>query len=1356
MLSDSRVDHRWSRCVKLVTAVIRRIDPRVCAVTLGGRPAPVLLLVSCLASTAFGGTETYLSAADTHVRSANSGANFGNWSTNLVGREVNKSGVDPILSRALFHFDVATVPTGALIRHAALRLYIDNVIEDPSNPGALDVTAWPLTGGFVEGDGSTGVTWTTQPAAVNWPNHTRPMTALASQWFELDVTRLVRDGLVDGDPDDVWIIVGPTEVAPSEARHFFFRAKEHGAGGDGPQLVIDFETGIQSVTAVAGAEALVSSYEPESNFGSNLYSWILRTSPDTLRSLSHFDISGVPATATVVHAELRLAVGPVLVENPLQLRGVEARRLVGAFTESSVTWNNQPNAFASPTSLSNLGPAPNQMFEIDVTAIVEDARSSADPTNLWLRLAAFDEMDPTLSGFPFRSDEWSQQEPRVQIHYAFASPTAVPTATGTPAPTATQTPTPISSPTASSTPTATGGTPIVEEVSPPNDLTPTALEPSIPTTIYNSTAWIYTGPTPVQVGVAPGIIEARRASVIRGRVVDGSNQPISGVTISVSGKPELGSTSTRANGVFDLVANGGGSIVVDYSATGLIPTQRTLDVPWNEYVWAPEVVMIPYDPAVTTIDLGAGDPIFVADGSVVTDTDGTRQVRMLFPEDAAPMMVFDDGSTQPVSQPMQFRATEFTVGRNGPRAMPGELPPTSAYTYAADLSIVEADQLGAARVQFAEPAILYLENFIDLPVGSPVPVGFYDRGANAWIPEADGRIVQILGFDAQGRAELDTDGDNLVDNGSALGVTNDERAALDSVRYSVGQSLWRTSLEHFSPVDLNFPILPDDVDLPIDDVPEKLDDELDEDPDCQVGSIIECQSQVLGESLEIVGTPYSLDYRSDRVPGRAGRYKASIPLTGNSISTRLRSIDVSIGIAGRIFSSRIHSPGPNQSTLFEWNGLDSYGRRPQGVQTALIHIRYGYEAKYGSMDASNRSFGRFSGLAFSVSTGPSRDLFFLNRTTEVELGTWDANRAVGLGGWGVDVHHSLDTTRGTVYFGNGKMFARRDQVIETDAGTGGYGYSGDGGPAKLALLSEPSGLAAAPDGGYFVSDRASGTIRYVSSDGIITRYAGIPQEPPGEIVDPGASFAESKPPATSVYLGIPLGLGLGPDGSVYFADLSERKVQRITPDGILVTLAGATGGPACFNGSNVPAADAGVILSAPVSVAVTTDGTVYFGDRNCNLLYRVGLDGYITTVAGQVLGSGATGDGGPAANAQIGRPEGLAIGPDGSIYIADDLNHVVRRIGPDGIIHTIAGQAGISGYAGDGGLAESALLNGPEHLVVSRGGLSSSRTLRIMSYVGSRLQDPSRHSRVTTRWVVTAGMVVWRLQPRCIGPWDSR
>ncbi|MBN1575942.1 MAG: hypothetical protein JW913_05280 [Chitinispirillaceae bacterium] len=202
-----------------------------------------------------------------------------------------------------------------------------------------------------------------------------------------------------------------------------------------------------------------------------------------------------------------------------------------------------------------------------------------------------------------------------------------------------------------------------------------------------------------------------------------------------------------------------------------------------------------------------------------------------------------------------MRATEYTVGEEGEKAMPAQLPPGVGYTYCVDLS---AD--GVDDVHFNQPVYLYLENFLNFPVGGIVPVGWYDKNRVAWIPADNGKIVQVVSIE-NNLAMIDVDGSGQAADAQAmaeLGMSDEERERVASL-YGAGQSLWRVPIKHFSPYDLNLPYgAPPGADFPSQ--PEAENFENMENSCKEFGSIIEVQNQIAGEKVDITGTPFSLHY----------------------------------------------------------------------------------------------------------------------------------------------------------------------------------------------------------------------------------------------------------------------------------------------------------------------------------------------------------------------------------------------------------------------------------------------------------------------------------------------------------------
>ena len=214
--------------------------------------------------------------------------------------------------------------------------------------------------------------------------------------------------------------------------------------------------------------------------------------------------------------------------------------------------------------------------------------------------------------------------------------------------------------------------------------------------------------------------------------------------------------------------------------------------------------MTPADPQATAIDLAAGVPMQVARGSVQTDGDGSRQATLLFPQGTAATMKLPDGSIQSLAK-LTVRATEYTVGANGPASMPAVMPPNIGYTYCVELTADEAVAANAIEVLFSRPLPFYVENFLRFPVGTTMPVCFYDRNAGIWVASDNGKAIKILSI-MGGKADLEADGDGMADSSAtlaALGVTDAERGQLAAL-YGAGKTQWRFPVAHFSAWDANW------------------------------------------------------------------------------------------------------------------------------------------------------------------------------------------------------------------------------------------------------------------------------------------------------------------------------------------------------------------------------------------------------------------------------------------------------------------------------------------------------------------------------------------------------------------------
>ena len=172
------------------------------------------------------------------------------------------------------------------------------------------------------------------------------------------------------------------------------------------------------------------------------------------------------------------------------------------------------------------------------------------------------------------------------------------------------------------------------------------LDTTIATTVYDATKFLYTGDNPIQTGLSSETIEPKRVAVLRGKVLDDDGNPLPGVRITILNHLEYGRTYSRADGMFDMVVNGGGYLNVRCDKMGYLTVQRQRDIPWADYMWLPEIRMIQADPNVTFIDLTSEEDFQVIRGSVITDERGTRQSTILIPKGIRAWMVFPDGQEE--------------------------------------------------------------------------------------------------------------------------------------------------------------------------------------------------------------------------------------------------------------------------------------------------------------------------------------------------------------------------------------------------------------------------------------------------------------------------------------------------------------------------------------------------------------------------------------------------------------------------------------------------------------------------------------------------------------------------------------
>jgi uncharacterized protein (TIGR03437 family) len=266
--------------------------------------------------------------------------------------------------------------------------------------------------------------------------------------------------------------------------------------------------------------------------------------------------------------------------------------------------------------------------------------------------------------------------------------------------------------------------------------------------------------------------------------------------------------------------------------------------------------------------------------------------------------------------------------------------------------------------------------------------------------------------------------------------------------------------------------------------------------------------------------------------------------------------------------------------------------------------------------------------------------------------------------------------------------ANTDGRIEVLAGNNVRGYSGDGGSAKFAALAVPQGTAIDASGNLYIADFNNSAVRRVTPQGVITTYAGTGR----------AGFSGDGGRAGAAALRFPLSLAVDSAGTLYINDANNRRIRKVTASGTITTFAG--------NGELGDAREGANAAQSPLNevegMAVDRQGNLYIAEFNGHKIKRITPQGIISTVAGNGQ-PGYSGDGGDAKLAQLFSPGGVAIDKDGNVLILDTNNFRIRRVASDGKIATIAG-SGLNGFAGDGGPATRASFRGAFGLAATPAG----------------------------------------------------
>jgi sugar lactone lactonase YvrE len=240
----------------------------------------------------------------------------------------------------------------------------------------------------------------------------------------------------------------------------------------------------------------------------------------------------------------------------------------------------------------------------------------------------------------------------------------------------------------------------------------------------------------------------------------------------------------------------------------------------------------------------------------------------------------------------------------------------------------------------------------------------------------------------------------------------------------------------------------------------------------------------------------------------------------------------------------------------------------------------------------------------------------------------------------------------------------------TVAGKAAFAANVDG-TGTAARFIAPSGVAVDSNGNVYVADQAANTIRKITPGGVTTTLAG----------SPGVS-GSADGTGSAARFNIPVGVAVDSSGNVYVADTSNETIRKITPAGVVTTIAGTVGTSGTLDGTGTAAQ-----FSTPTSLAVDGSGNIYVVDQTDDTIRKVTSGGVVTTIAGSVVTAGATNGSGSVA--RFNSPYGIAIDGSGNLYVADTGNGTIRKIDTSGNVTTLAGSPKVSGYAdGTGAAAE--------------------------------------------------------------------
>jgi len=800
------------------------------------------------------------------------------------------------------------------------------------------------------------------------------------------------------------------------------------------------------------------------------------------------------------------------------------------------------------------------------------------------------------------------------------------------------------------------------------------------------------------------LYDNNRFSVITGEIKDKDDNPLSGVSVTLKLHPEYGSVLSDEQGRFEIATEGGNTQTLRYLKTGYTPIHRIVQVIENDIAVAPSITMLEVDSKVTKIDLTTS-AVQTHQSSIIPGNGSNEEARsttLVFDGVHSAKVTYPDGSFETLYE-LNVRGTEFVT----PESMPSDLPPTTAFTYCIDLTVDEVSD-EEATVTFNAPVIMYVDNFLGFEVGEIIPVGYYDQAKAQWISDFDGVVVKLLDTDGDNIVDaLDYTGDDLPDDFNDNGITTDEANGLENnTVYQAGSLMWRASIKHFTPWDLNLAYSIN----PKDQAPNNTQASMTGSQasgggnqansggstnSCDtLASYVQTSDQSFHEDISIPGLSQKLWYTSS---DSSHFTKVTVPASGNTISDTLLSIIVKMEISGKVYSQTLPAQA-NQEAIFIWDKKDYRDLKVFGVTKAKISIGYKYNLNYRSANTeggsswlnTTRSFGRV-GNADSFVRGRSNYISWQKYTSTVNGFSPFSNIGEN---WSFSIPYYLDINHSMLYKGNGAiesisqlkpvsklldlediekirfdlfgnlfiLQSNQHKVLKLDksgnlttyAGTGIAGYNGDNQKATQALLNFPSDIALDNEGNLYIADYTNDRIRKVTRDGIITSIV--------------QKFA-------------PSAIKISSDNTIYLTSKTSASYKIIGVDFL-------------------------EYISADQIQHISENKLFFVGDmqgyyRQDNYLVYSRIDRTKLDSIGQYYKSGNAGDGANAKDALLSTPTDIAEDKAGNIYIADYGNGSIRKVDSLWNISTILGSL----PSDDNAYFESNLIKKPVSLATYNGKL---------------------------------------------------